>query len=288
MTIIYLILGIPLAVVLYQANGNMAIITSVIIFKYVSERFPNSKSKKLFSSPKFIKFEVFIFLLFLFILNILLSSTITSSHYMEHFEYSSSMYFWAVTLMTIGDGNLNFDVQKHLEAAHFMTLIFFFMISGLSAFAAILKIIFMDSHEKGNILDICVYGDRKSYCKILEKNSIGNENQEDSSDLIVDRDNNTDQKSLTSQIQRAKWINRTLSKGNFVFEDEELKIFSPEQKNINTEKCMYSTNDKNVILLEDDDGLDCGESVKSSDLSSLEDSIVIETHEENVIEDEYL
>ena len=51
---------------------------------------------------------------------------------------------------------------------------------------------------------------------------------------------------------------------------------------------MYSTNDKNVILLEDDDGLDCGESVKSSDLSSLEDSIVIETHEENVIEDEYL
>ena len=73
-----------------------------------------------------------------------------------------------------------------------------------------------------------------------------------------------------------------------MFEDEELKIFSPEEKNINTEKCMYSTNDKNVILLEDDDGLDCGESVKSSDLSSLEDSIVIETHEENVIEDEYL
>ena len=285
--IIYLLLGIPLAVVLYQANGNMAIITSVIIFKYVGERFPNSKSKKLLSSPKFIKFEAFILLLFLFILNILLSSSVTSSQYMENFEYSSSIYFWAVTLMTIGDGNLNFDVQKHSEAAYFMALIFFFMMSGLSIFAAILKISFIDSYKKRNIIDICVYGDRNSYCKLLE-NSMGKEDQEDSSHLIINRDNNADKKSLTSQIQRTKWINRTLSKGKFVFEDEELKICSPEEKNINTENFMYSTNDKNVILLEDDDGLDGGESVKSSDLSSLEDSIVIENHEENVIKNEYL
>ena len=266
----------------------MTIITSVIIFKYVGERFPNSKSKKILSNSKFIKFKALILLLFLFILNILLSSTVTSNQYMENFEYSSSIYFWAVTLMTIGDGNLNFDVQKHSQAPQFMILIIFFLMSGLSIFAAILKIIFMDSYEKRNIIDICVYGDRNSYCKLLEENSIGKENQEDSSDLIIDKDHIADQKSLTSQMQRTKWINRTLSKGKFVFEDEELKICSPEKKNINTENYMYSTNDKNVILLEDDDGLDCGESVKSSDLSSLEDSIVIENHEENVIKDEYL
>ena len=266
----------------------MTIITSVIIFKYIGERFPNSKSKKNLPNSKFIKFKALILLLFLFILNILLSSTVTSNQYMENFEYSSSIYFWAVTLMTIGDGNLNFDIQTHSQAPHFMILIIFFLMSGLSIFAAILKIIFMDSYEKRNIIDICVYGDRNSYCKLLEENSMEKENQDDSSDLIIDKDHIADQKSLTSQMQRTKWINRTLSKGKFVFEDEELKICSPEKKNINTENYVYSTNDKNVILLEDDDGLDCGESVKSSDLSSLEDSIVIENHEENVIKDEYL
>ena len=58
---------------------------------------------------------------------------------MENWNFSSSVYFWFISLTTIGYGDLHFDRDKHLNSIHFLLISAGLLLFGLGMVAAVIE-----------------------------------------------------------------------------------------------------------------------------------------------------
>lgn len=81
-----------------------------------------------------------LFVSIFFMLTIMLTGcAVTTSDKMEDLAFTSSFYFWFVSLSTIGYGDIHFDRRKHLQNPHLMILSSMNLLFGLGIMAAIIE-----------------------------------------------------------------------------------------------------------------------------------------------------
>lgn len=93
---------------------------------------------------------------------IMVGCSITTRSDMENWNFSSSVYFWFISLTTIGYGDLHFDRNKHLASIHLLLISASLLLFGLGMVAAVVE----------------------SFAMAMEKQAIDEDGDEESGSLI--------------------------------------------------------------------------------------------------------
>jgi len=127
----------PLALTMYSVAGKLVVQIITLVLELVQSRI----MKKPKSEVQNMQLKTLAISVILFILIILMGSFVTSSSNMENLAYSSSVYFWFISLSTIGYGDITFKRDQHLKSPHMMMVAVVTLLFGIGILAAIIAAI---------------------------------------------------------------------------------------------------------------------------------------------------
>lgn len=179
--IMYAIFGVPIAVSMYSVAGKLL----VQIFTFLV-RFSEHKILGRPSCEKTLQVKVLLVSIFTMIAIMLLGSSIAMRDDMENWTFSTSIYFWFVSLTTIGYGDIHFNRLKHLESIHFLLISAGNLLFGLGISAAIIES-FALALEKREDLVLNDDGETEDAQDEMEsvETSVSSENMVDNSTMIT-------------------------------------------------------------------------------------------------------
>ena len=157
LAIIYSIIGVPIAVSMYSIAGKLLSQVLTLLVKRI-----NKKVTRKNLSAKFIQWEVLLTSIISVVFIMLIGCSITTRDYMEDWNFSSSIYFWFISLTTIGYGDLHFDRDRHLENIHLLLISASLLLFGLGMVAAVIE----------------------SFALALEKTTVDEDEEEDDEDFV--------------------------------------------------------------------------------------------------------
>ena len=143
------------------------------IFTFSIKSF-NKKVMKKNYKPNIVKLQVLAMSIFSVIVLIMIGCSITTRSYMENWNFSSSVYFWFISLTTIGYGDLHFDRDKHLQNIHLLLISASLLLFGLGMVAAVIE----------------------SFALVMEKKSIDDDDDSDDDGSYIDFNDHERVKSL--------------------------------------------------------------------------------------------
>lgn len=144
---------------MYSIAGKL--ISHIVTF---SVKLFNRKVLKKKYQDSIVKREVLATSILCVVLIILIGCAITTRSYMENWNFSSSVYFWFISLTTIGYGDLHFDRDKHLRSIHLLLTSAALLLFGLGMVAAVIE----------------------SFSLVMEKSSIDDADDESNSGSYID------------------------------------------------------------------------------------------------------
>jgi len=86
-----------------------------------------------------VQWQVLITSILSVLLIMLIGCSITTRDYMEDWAFSSSFYFWFISLTTIGYGDLHFNRNRHLANIHLLLISASLLLFGLGMVAAVIE-----------------------------------------------------------------------------------------------------------------------------------------------------
>lgn len=132
--VFYAVFGIPLAVTMYSVAGKLIVQIITLVIRMIQTRIFKNSTEVPHIQLKTLFVSIF------FMLTIMLTGcAVTTSDKMEDLAFTSSFYFWFVSLSTIGYGDIHFDRRKHLQNPHLMILSSMNLLFGLGIMAAIIE-----------------------------------------------------------------------------------------------------------------------------------------------------
>lgn len=135
--ILYALVGMPLALTMYSVAGKLV----VQLITYLLDMFQSRVNKKPGVEVSHLQLKTLSLSVVLFLLIILIGCCVTGAPSMENLDFSSSFYFWFISLSTIGYGDITFKRDKHLESPHMMMLAVLNLLFGIGILAAIIAAI---------------------------------------------------------------------------------------------------------------------------------------------------
>ena len=166
----YAVIGIPLAVTMYSVAGKL-----LVQFITLAVRIFQTRVLRLQSEVTHIQMKT-LFASVCFMLTIMLiGCAVTTSEKMEDLEFSSSIYFWFVSLTTIGYGDIHFNRDKHLQSPHLLMVSAGNLLFGLGIVAAIIEAFSMALEKK----------DLQMSTIIIDNNNEDNEGDDGSGEQLV-------------------------------------------------------------------------------------------------------
>lgn len=143
---------------MYSVAGKLLVQVFTVMIRKLDE------SLGLEYTEKVVRIKVLVVSLCAMFLIILIGCGITTRNDMENLSFHSSMYFWFVSLTTIGYGDIHFDRNKHLQSPHLLLLSAGNLLFGLGIVAAIIES-FALALEKVDLTSIDVNGDSQENAK---------------------------------------------------------------------------------------------------------------------------
>lgn len=157
----------PLALTMYSVAGKLV----VQLITYLLDMFQSRVNKKPGVEVSHLQLKTLSLSVVLFVLIILIGCCVTGAPNMENLDFSSSFYFWFISLSTIGYGDITFKRDKHLASPHMLMLAVLNLLFGIGILAAIIAAISLVLEKRD-----------------LKMSTIIIDNDEDEEELISDGD----------------------------------------------------------------------------------------------------
>lgn len=119
---------------MYSNAGKLLSEVLTLIVKRI-----NKKVTRKNVSTKFVQWEVLLTSIVSVVFIMLIGCSITTRADMEDWNFSSSIYFWFISLTTIGYGDLHFDRDRHLANPHLLLISASLLLFGLGMVAAVIE-----------------------------------------------------------------------------------------------------------------------------------------------------
>ena len=178
--ILYAIFGMPLALTMYSVAGKML----VQLITYVLDMIQTRVYKKPNEEVKNLQLKTLALSIVLFVLIILTGCFVTSSSSMENLDFSSSFYFWFISLSTIGYGDITFKRKRHLMSPHLMCVAVLNLLFGIGILAAIIAAISLVLEKRDlNMSAIIIDND--------EEGLLSDDDEDDNDDIFEDETHST-------------------------------------------------------------------------------------------------
>ena len=144
--ILYAVIGVPIAVSMYGVAGKLVI----QILTHCVKEIENKIFKVKVREERYLERKVLLCGIAVMLLSMLLGTSITMRDEMENWTFATSLYFWFVSLTTIGYCDLHFDRNKHLNSPWFLLLAAGNLLFGLDIVAAVIELFAMELENMRN------------------------------------------------------------------------------------------------------------------------------------------